>query len=136
MHLLLLGAVLVLSFVAHTPSVGALLLYAITFGLTLGGSDVSWVALVRYRFPELSVARTYSAWYFVEIATLGLAVALEQLIFLNAQFTGGTTGTVVGSPRVFGEPAPGTAGSRQIALAPPRSATCATTSRRKSTTDA
>ena len=51
----------------------ALLLYAVTFGLTLGGSDVSWVALMRCRFPELSVARTYSAWYFVEIATLGLA---------------------------------------------------------------
>jgi MFS family permease len=73
MHLLLLGSVLVLSFVAHTQSVGALLLYAILFGLTLGGSDVSWVALVRCRFPELSVARTYSAWYLVEIATLGLA---------------------------------------------------------------
>ncbi len=73
MHILLLGSVLVLSFVAHTQSVSALLLYAIIFGLTLGGSDVSWVALVRCCFPELSVARTYSAWYFVEIVTLGLA---------------------------------------------------------------
>jgi MFS family permease len=73
MHMLLLGSVSTLSFVAHTQSIGALLLYAVMFGLTLGGSDVSWVALMRCRFPELSVARTYSAWYFVEIATLGLA---------------------------------------------------------------
>ena len=73
MHILLLGSVLAVSFVSHAQSVSALILYAIMFGLTLGGSDVSWVALVRYRFPKLSVARTYSAWYFVEIVTLGLA---------------------------------------------------------------
>lgn len=81
MHLLLLGSVLLLSFVAHVKSVGALLLYATLFGLTLGGSDVSWVALLMRRFPELSVARTYSTWYFVEIATLGLAPIAVGAVF-------------------------------------------------------
>ena len=88
MHLLLLGSVLVLSFVARTQSVGGLLLYAVMFGLTLGGSDVSWVALVRCRFPDLSVARTYSAWYFVEIATLGLApVGVGGLFDLTGSYS-------------------------------------------------
>jgi sulfate-transporting ATPase len=36
------------------------------------------------------------------IVTLGLAVALEQLLFLSANFTGGTTGTTVGNPHLFG----------------------------------
>jgi MFS family permease len=88
MHFLLLGSVSLLSFVAHIQSIVALLLYAVMFGLTLGGSDVSWVALMRYRFPELSVARTYSAWYFVEIATLGLApVGVGGLFDLTGSYS-------------------------------------------------
>jgi MFS family permease len=88
MHILLLGSVSLLSFVAHIQSIVALLLYAVMFGLTLGGSDVSWVALMRYRFPELSVARTYSAWYFVEIATLGLApVGVGGLFDLTGSYS-------------------------------------------------
>jgi OFA family oxalate/formate antiporter-like MFS transporter len=88
MHVLLLGSVSLLSFVAHTQSIGALLLYAVVFGLTLGGSDVSWVALMRRRFPEQSVARTYSAWYFVEIATLGLApVGVGGLFDLTGSYS-------------------------------------------------
>ena len=73
MHLCLLGGVLSLAGLTRVPSVGILALYLATFGLTLGGADVFWVTLLRYRFPRFSVARTYSAWYFVEIATLGLA---------------------------------------------------------------
>jgi MFS family permease len=88
MHVLLLGSVLALSFVAHTQSLSALLLYAVMFGLTLGGSDVSWVALLRYRFPNFSVARVYSAWYFVEIATLGLApIGVGRLFDLTGSYS-------------------------------------------------
>jgi MFS family permease len=88
MHILLLGSVLLLSFIADEQSVSSLLLYAILFGLTLGGSDVSWVAFVRCRFPELSVARTYSAWYFVEIATLGLApIGVGSLFDLTGSYS-------------------------------------------------
>ena len=36
------------------------------------------------------------------IATLGLALVLEQLIFTNPARTGGTSGTQVGSPSLFG----------------------------------
>jgi len=88
MHLLLLGSVLVLSFVAHSQSLGALVLFALMFGMTLGGSDVAWVALMRRRFPDRSVARSYSAWYFVEIATLGLApVAVGGLYDLTGSYS-------------------------------------------------
>jgi MFS family permease len=73
MHVLLLGSVLMLSITTHVHSVPVLLIYTVLFGLAIGGSDLSWVALLRYRFPDLSIARTYSAWYFVEVATLGLA---------------------------------------------------------------
>jgi MFS family permease len=88
MHILLLGSALLLSFVAHEQSVSSLVLYAILFGLTLGGSDVSWVAFVRCRFPELSVARTYSAWYFIEIATPGLApIGVGRLFDLTGSYS-------------------------------------------------
>jgi ABC-type branched-subunit amino acid transport system ATPase component/branched-subunit amino acid ABC-type transport system permease component len=36
------------------------------------------------------------------ICTLGLAVALENVIFENNDYTGGIAGTFVGSPRIFG----------------------------------
>jgi len=36
------------------------------------------------------------------IITLGLAVALQGMVFTNAQYTGGIDGTRVGTPRLFG----------------------------------
>ena len=36
------------------------------------------------------------------IITLGLAVAVEDLIFLNPNYTGGFGGTTVASPKLFG----------------------------------
>jgi sulfate-transporting ATPase len=36
------------------------------------------------------------------IVTLGLGSALEAMLFLNNSHTGGTNGTVIGSPSLFG----------------------------------
>jgi ABC-type branched-subunit amino acid transport system ATPase component/branched-subunit amino acid ABC-type transport system permease component len=36
------------------------------------------------------------------IATLGLAVTLQDLVFDNGNLTGGSTGTIVGNPKLFG----------------------------------
>jgi sulfate-transporting ATPase len=36
------------------------------------------------------------------IATLGLAVTLQDLVFENGNLTGGSTGTIVGNPKLFG----------------------------------
>jgi MFS family permease len=87
MQILLFSSVLALSVVANMPSVMALVLYAVTFGLTLGGADVSWVALVRRRFPKFSVAQTYSAWYFFEVVTLALApIAVGHIFDLTGSY--------------------------------------------------
>src|SRR5579863_6342407 len=67
--LLLLGALSLLAIDrAHSPA--ALLVYAVSFGFTVGGGDLYFVALLRRRFPAVSVAFSYSAWYFCEILTL------------------------------------------------------------------
>jgi cyanate permease len=67
--LLLIGAVSLLC-VDRLHSAAALVSYAACFGFTVGGSDLYFVALLRRQFPEVSVAFSYSAWYFCEILTL------------------------------------------------------------------
>jgi MFS family permease len=81
MHLLLLAGALCLLSVARDHSTAALLGYAACFGITIGGSDVYFVALLRRRFPDVSVAFSYSAWYFCEILTLLLAGPAAGRIF-------------------------------------------------------
>jgi MFS family permease len=63
----------------HSPL--ALVTYAAFFGITIGGSDVYFMTLVRRRFPQVSVARSYSAWYFCEIFTLLIAGPIAGRIF-------------------------------------------------------
>jgi MFS family permease len=81
MHLLLLAGALSLLWVARTHSAAALVTYAVCFGITIGGSDVYFVALLRRRFPAVSLAYSYSAWYFCEILTLLLAGPAAGRIF-------------------------------------------------------
>jgi len=81
MHLLLLAGALSLLWVARDHSVLALSAYAACFGVTIGGSDIYFVALMRRRFPTVSVAYSYSAWYFCEILTLLLAGPAAGRIF-------------------------------------------------------
>jgi MFS family permease len=81
MHLLLLAGALSLLWVARVHSAAALLGYAVCFGITIGGSDLYFVALLRRRFPAVSIAYSYSAWYFCEILTLLLAGPAAGRIF-------------------------------------------------------
>jgi hypothetical protein len=81
MHLLLLAGAMSLLWVDRAHSVAALLAYAACFGVTIGGSDLYFVALLRRRFPTVSVAYSYSAWYFCEILTLLLAGPAAGRVF-------------------------------------------------------
>jgi MFS family permease len=81
MHLLLLAGAISLLWVARDHSVAALIAYAACFGITIGGSDLYFVALLRRRFPTVSVAYSYSAWYFCEILTLLLAGPAAGRVF-------------------------------------------------------
>ena len=81
MNLLLLAGALSLLWVARNHSAAALVTYAVCFGITIGGSDLYFVALLRRRFPAVSLAYSYSAWYFCEILTLLLAGPAAGRIF-------------------------------------------------------
>jgi MFS family permease len=81
MHLTLLAGALSLLWVARDHSVVALVAYAACFGVTIGGGDIYFVALMRHRFPTVSVAYSYSAWYFCEILTLLLAGPAAGRVF-------------------------------------------------------
>jgi MFS family permease len=78
--LLLLGA-LSLLWVDRAHSSAALFAYAACFGFTVGGGDLYFVALLRRRFPHVSVAYSYSAWYFCEILTLLCAGPAAGFVF-------------------------------------------------------
>jgi MFS family permease len=81
MCLLLLAGALCLMSVAGGHSTAALVGYATCFGITIGGGDLYFVALLRRRFPDVSVAYSYSAWYFCEILTLLLAGPAAGRVF-------------------------------------------------------
>jgi len=81
MHLLLIVGALSLMMVAHDHSAAALVTYAACFGVTIGGGDLYFVALLRRRFPTVNIAYSYSAWYFCEILTLLLAGPAAGRVF-------------------------------------------------------
>jgi MFS family permease len=81
LHVLLLAGAVSLLLVDRMHSPVALVTYAAFFGVTIGGSDVYFVAVLRRRFAAISVAHSYSAWYFCEILTLLLAGPAAGHIF-------------------------------------------------------
>jgi MFS family permease len=81
LHVLLLAGALSLLIVDRVHSAAALVTYAAFFGVTIGGGDVYFVAVLRRRFTSISVAHSYSAWYFCEILTLLLAGPAAGRIF-------------------------------------------------------
>jgi MFS transporter, OFA family, oxalate/formate antiporter len=81
LHLLLFGGALSLLLVDRVHSAVALVTYAAFFGVTIGGGDVYFVAVLRRRFAEVSVAFSYSAWYFCQILTLLIAGPAAGKIF-------------------------------------------------------
>ncbi|MCU4183275.1 ATP-binding cassette domain-containing protein [Acidiferrimicrobium sp. IK] len=112
-----IGAVIVLSFVPLTGYSGQLSLAQFAFagwGAWVAGRLVATTGMpflaaliiaVLAAVPLgllLGLVCLRTRGVYLAIATLGLAVALEQLLFLNANFTGGTTGTTVGKPHLFG----------------------------------
>ncbi len=88
LHVLLLGGALSLLLVDRIHSAPALVTYATFFGVTIGGSDVYFVAVLRRRFAKVSVAFSYSAWYFCQILTLLVAGPAAGKIFdLTGNYT-------------------------------------------------
>jgi len=81
MNVLLLAGAASLLLVGRLHAVAALVSYAVCFGITIGGSDIYFVAVLRRRFPDVSVAFTYSAWYFCEIFTLFAAGPAAGKVF-------------------------------------------------------
>ena len=81
MNVLLLAGALSLLWVARDHSAAALISYAACFGITIGGGDLYFVALLRSRFPAVSLAYSYSAWYFCEILTLSLSGPAAGRVF-------------------------------------------------------
>jgi cyanate permease len=81
MHLLLVAGAVSLLWVAKNHSAAALISYAVCFGITIGGSDLYFVALLRRRFPAVSLAYSYSAWYFCEILTLSMSGPAAGRVF-------------------------------------------------------
>ena len=80
-HVLLLAGAASLLIVARNHSAAALVSYAVCFGITIGAGDVYFVAVLRRRFPKVSVAYSYSAWYFCEILTLLIAGPAAGRVF-------------------------------------------------------
>jgi MFS family permease len=81
MHLLLLAGAMSLLLVNRAHSEAALVSYAACFGITIGGGDLYFVALLRRRFANVSLAYSYSAWYFCQILTLLLAGPAAGRVF-------------------------------------------------------
>ena len=70
--LLLAGSIALLS-ANFTSSPVSLVLYALCFGFTVGGSDIFFVAMLRRRFPNVGVDFVYSTWYCIQLVTLTVA---------------------------------------------------------------
>ncbi len=81
MHMLLITGTAALFIVMGAPSLMALAVYGISFGLMIGGSDVFFVAFVRDRFPHVGIGFQYSTWYFVELGTLLVAPVIAGHIY-------------------------------------------------------
>ena len=85
-HILMLASAMGLLAVARDHSETALIVYAVSFGITIGGGDLYFVALLRHRIETVSVAYIYSAWYFCELTTLLLTVAAGWVFDLTGNY--------------------------------------------------
>jgi MFS family permease len=94
--LLLTGALSLLA-IDRVHSTAALFIYAASFGFTVGGGDLYFVALLRLRFPSVSVAFSYSAWYFCQILTLLVGGPIAGKIYDLTGNYGTTLALLVGT---------------------------------------
>ena len=81
MHGLLLAGAAALLSVNAAPSVALLVAYAACFGITIGGSDIFFVKLMRERFPHVNIDHAYSVWYCIELGTLWLSGIAAGWVF-------------------------------------------------------
>lgn len=113
----IVGAIIVLSFIPLTGYTGQLSLAQFAFAGF--GAWVSGQFVATYHYPFLlsmviAVVATSLLGLalglicirlqgvYLAIATLGLAVALEEMVFDNSALTGNVVGIVVGTPHIFG----------------------------------
>jgi len=94
--LLLTGALSLLA-IDRLHSTAALFVYATSFGFTVGGGDLYFVGLLRLRFPTISVAFSYSAWYFCQILTLLIGGPIAGRIYDLTGDYATTLGLLVGT---------------------------------------
>ncbi|WP_330255104.1 branched-chain amino acid ABC transporter permease/ATP-binding protein [Nocardia sp. NBC_00565] len=113
----LLGAIIVMSFVVVTGYAGQLSLMQVGFG-GIGALMAGWlVATHGWPFEVALIAGVLAAvpvgivvglagvrtrGVYLAILTLGLAISLEAVVFMNPEFAGGVTGYNVGDTTVFG----------------------------------
>jgi MFS family permease len=80
-NVLLLAGAMSLLLVARNHSAAALVTYSACFGITIGSGELYFVAVLRRRFPNVSLAYSYSAWCFCEILALLIAGPAAGRVF-------------------------------------------------------
>jgi MFS family permease len=87
-HGLLATGIVGLIVFAHTGSAAALLLHVMCFGAAIGGCDIFWTTLLKYRVGERTLAYGYGVWYFFVVITLLIApVVAGHLYDLSGSYT-------------------------------------------------
>jgi MFS family permease len=74
-HGLMAIGVFCLLAITRLPSLSLLAVHALAFGLALGGTDVFWITMVKRRTPAGLFQRSWSVWYFLELAVIVIAPA-------------------------------------------------------------
>ena len=80
-HLLLAGGVAALLAFVYAPSVPLLIVYILMFGPAIGGCDMFWVAVLKWRFGAENIGRSFGMWYFFVVMTFLLAPIFAGRIY-------------------------------------------------------
>jgi MFS family permease len=87
-HGLLAGGIVGLLVFAHSGSAVALLVHVVCFGAAIGGCDIFWTTLLKYRVGERTLAYGYGVWYFFVVITLLIApIVAGHLYDLSGSYT-------------------------------------------------
>lgn len=87
-HGLLATGILGLIIFAHSGSALALIVHVVCFGAAIGGCDIFWTTLLKYRVGERTLAYGYGVWYFFVVITLLIApVVAGHLYDLSGSYT-------------------------------------------------
>jgi MFS family permease len=87
-HTLLATGIAGLLVFAHTGSGAALMLHVVCFGAAIGGCDIFWTTLLKYRVGEHTFSYGYGVWYFFVVITLLIApVVAGRLYDVSGSYT-------------------------------------------------